>query len=70
MNRIEMLRAIKSMQTSTLKQQAALQGMQLWSNDDPTKRELGDAILTAKNHISALGHVVAVLSRDDEKTVP
>jgi hypothetical protein len=61
MTKTEMLRALKSMQTTTIKQQVGLQGMQLLCNDDAVKRELGDGIITAKNHVSALGHVIGAL---------
>jgi hypothetical protein len=64
MTRIERIRVLKAMQTTTLQHKATITGMIAEHTfiPDSLKGQLEDCETTADNHVAALEHVITQLS--------
>ena len=63
---VELLRVVKSMQTTALQQRAALGGLTFSGaarDDSELYEQLRDAEVTADNHIAALEHIIGCVQR-------
>ena len=62
MDKIEMIRALKAMQTQTIIQREALKSMLTQAGRPDLEDELLDTTVTVQNHIASLQHAIATLA--------